>query len=60
MIFETLSVFPDVFAPYLDASIMGRSGRASSSSAHTTCATGRTIVTAPWTTPRSAAGRACS
>ena len=28
MIFETLSVFPDVFAPYLDASIMGRAQRA--------------------------------
>lgn len=28
MIFETLSVFPGVFAPYLDASIMGRAQRA--------------------------------
>lgn len=28
MIFETLSVFPEVFAPYLDASIMGRAQRA--------------------------------
>lgn len=28
MIFETLSVFPDVFVPYLDASIMGRARRA--------------------------------
>ena len=27
MIFETLSVFPEVFAPYLDASIMGRAQR---------------------------------
>ena len=24
MIFETLSVFPEVFSPYLDVSIMGR------------------------------------
>ena len=28
MRFETLSVFPEVFAPYLDASIMGRAQRA--------------------------------
>ena len=28
MRFETLSVFPEVFAPYLDASIMGRAKRA--------------------------------
>ena len=28
MIFETLSVFPEVFGPYLDASIMGRARRA--------------------------------
>ena len=28
MIFETLSVFPEVFSPYLDASIMGRAQRA--------------------------------
>ena len=28
MKFETLSVFPEVFAPYLDASIMGRAQRA--------------------------------
>lgn len=28
MLFETLSVIPDVFAPYLDASIMGRARRA--------------------------------
>jgi tRNA (guanine37-N1)-methyltransferase len=28
MIVETLSVFPEVFAPYLDASIMGRAQRA--------------------------------
>lgn len=28
MIFEALSVFPEVFAPYLDASIMGRAQRA--------------------------------
>ena len=28
MRFETLSVFPEVFAPYLDASIMGRAPRA--------------------------------
>ena len=27
MIFETLSVFPEVFSPYLDASIMGRAQR---------------------------------
>ena len=27
MIFETLSVFPGVFGPYLDASIMGRARR---------------------------------
>lgn len=27
MIFEALSVFPDVFSPYLDASIMGRAQR---------------------------------
>ena len=28
MIFETLSVFPEVFSPYLDVSIMGRAQRA--------------------------------
>lgn len=61
MLIETLSVFPELFEPYMSTSIMGRAVRAACSILpRTICAIGRMIAIAPWTMRPLAAAPACS